>query len=351
MNALATVDKIAEVILYEGYLLFPYRPSAMKNQQRWTFGGVYPRAYSEACAETDPWWMQTQCLVEGTPDTRLDVRARFLRLADCAPTWLEPAGPRLVEGLRLAGRTHRPREEAIEGELLFASGAVRLGDLLGGGCSSVQDLAGGQATEPLAGVAGERAAALVRTWQPIQIELTLAAEPLPAEQLYRLTAKISNVTPWASPAPLGGEPARQAALRQSTISTHTVLQVEGGAFVSLLEPPPPFAAAASACANVKTWPVLVGERGERQALLSSPIILYDYPEVAPESPVSYFDTTEIDELLALSVLALTDEEKAEVRAADPRAREILERTERLTAEQLLQLHGTFREPRLPRREE
>ena len=65
--------------------------------------------------------------------------------------------------------------------------------------------------------------------------------------------------------------------------------------------------------------------------------------IAPESPGDLFDGGEIDQLLILNILSLTEEEKAEMRATDPRAREILERTEALTPEELMRLHGTIRE--------
>jgi hydrogenase maturation protease len=77
-------------------------------------------------------------------------------------------------------------------------------------------------------------------------------------------------------------------------------------------------------------------------MLSSPIILYDYPQVAPESAGDLFDSTEIDEILTLRILTLTDEEKREMRSVDERARAILERTETLPAEQLMKLHGAVR---------
>jgi len=89
--------------------------------------------------------------------------------------------------------------------------------------------------------------------------------------------------------------------------------------------------------------VPVGEPGDRRTMLSSPIILEDHPRVAPESPGDLFDGGEIDQLLTLSILALTDEERAEMVASDPRARDILERTEALTPEELMALHGTIRE--------
>ena len=102
---------------------------------------------------------------------------------------------------------------------------------------------------------------------------------------------------------------------------------------------------AAGCENAGLWPVLVGAPGARDTVLASPIILEDHPRIAPESPGDLFDGGEIDELLALNILALTDAEKAEMAASDPRVREILERTEGLTPEQLMALHGTVRDVR------
>jgi len=80
-------------------------------------------------------------------------------------------------------------------------------------------------------------------------------------------------------------------------------------------------------------------------MLASPIILYDYPQIAPESAGALFDGTEIDEILSLRILTLTDEEKRQMRETDPQARSLLERTEALDAEQWMQLHGVMRDPR------
>src|SRR5579863_8252309 len=74
------IQAIADAVLYEGYLLYPYRHSAIKNRQRWTFGVVYPQAYSDAQEVNAPWTMSTQCLVTGQPTTTLDVTVRWLHL-------------------------------------------------------------------------------------------------------------------------------------------------------------------------------------------------------------------------------------------------------------------------------
>jgi hypothetical protein len=135
---------------------------------------------------------------------------------------------------------------------------------------------------------------------------------------------------------------REEILRQSLISCHTLLTVRGGAFVSLLDPPAWAEAAARDCSNVHTYPVLAGEEGRRDLVLSSPILLYDHPRVAPESPGDLHDATEIDEILSLRTLTLTDEEKREARATDPRAAAILDRVDTMPPEVLGRLHGTVR---------
>jgi hypothetical protein len=159
--------------------------------------------------------------------------------------------------------------------------------------------------------------------------------------IFRLTVRITNTTPWENED-------RESTLRQTFCSTHTTLEVAGGEFVSMTDPPQELRELAEECENLKTWPVLVGEEGGRTLLLSSPIILSDYPQIAPESPGDLFDGGEIDQLLILNILTLTDEEKAEMRASDPRAREILERCESLSQEELMNLHGAIREFRVLR---
>jgi hypothetical protein len=327
------VKKIAEAVLYEGYVLWPYRRSAKKNQQRWTFGGVYPRAYSEARGEDDPWIMQTQCPLSGDEESAIEVRVRFLHVTERKVGVIKGETLEFVEELRVGGELYLPWDEATEREI--AVGRFKLSELLESTKRVGIDIPGGSSEEPLADPTGEVAGALVRSWRALCGTVEVEAEPL-REGLFRVTVRISNTTPW------GGED-RESTLRQTFASTHTVLEVEGGEFVSLMDPPEPFREAVRGCENLKTWPVLVGEEGEQNMLLSSPIILYDYPQIAPESPGDLFDGGEIDQLLILNILTLTDEEKEEMRASDPRAREILTRCESLSPEQLMNLHGVVRE--------
>ena len=330
--------KIAEAVLYEGYLLWPYRRSARKNQQRWTFGGVYPREYSVARGEDDPWIMQTQCLLQGDEGSSIEVGVRFLHVVERKVAKKTGEAPEFVDELRVGGERYLAWDEAAEREI--AVGSFTLSELLGSPKQVDIDVSGGSKEEPIAEPAGGVAGALVRSWRPLRGAVEVGAERV-RKGAFRVTVRITNATPW------GGED-RESTLRRTFVSTHTTLRVQGGGFVSLMDPPEALAEAAEGCENLKTWPVLVGEEGERSTMLSSPIILYDYPQIAPESPGDLFDGTEIDQMLILNVLNLTDEEKEEMRATDPRGREILERCESLSPEDLMKLNGTFRDIRMLR---
>jgi hypothetical protein len=135
---------------------------------------------------------------------------------------------------------------------------------------------------------------------------------------------------------------RNSALQRSLLSAHTILSLTSAEFISLLNPPAHLRDAVSRCRNVGNFPVLVGEEGERDMMLCSPIVLYDYPQVAPESAGDFYDATEMDEMLTLRVMTLTEEEKTEMRASDDRVRDLLQRTEETAREQLMRTHGTIR---------
>jgi hypothetical protein len=330
--------KIAEAVLYEGYLLWPYRRSSRKNQQRWTFGGVYPREYSVARGEDDPWIMQTQCLARGDEKTTIEVNVRFLHVVERKVAIKTDEGLQPVDELRVGEDLYLSWDEAVEREI--AVGSFELSELPRSPQNVQIDIAAGGTEESLAETNGEVVGALVRSWQALRGALEVGAELL-EEGAFRVTVRITNTTPWS------GED-RESTLRQTFVSTHTALEIEGGAFVSLMDPPEELVEAAEGCENLKTWPVLVGEEGDRSTMLSSPIILYDYPQIAPESPGDLFDGTEIDQMLILNVLNLTDQEKEEMRASDPRGREILERCESLSPEELMRLNGTFRDVRMLR---
>ncbi|MBA3892134.1 MAG: hypothetical protein H0X69_00335 [Gemmatimonadales bacterium] len=332
----AALERIAQAVLYEGYLLWPYRRSALKNRQRWTFGGVYPQAWSDARGGDDAWRIVTECLLEAADPAaaRLRVRVRFLQVVDRRVACDADGNRRYVDELVAGGRRHLAWEEAVERQVILddlAPAALETPRLV------PLDIAAGTAEEPVL-EEGRPVGAVVRSWDGIQGAVTLRAVAV-QPGLWRLRIEIANTTPWS-----GGS--REAAQRRALISTHATVQANGGAFVSLTDPPAELAAAAAACRNIGAWPVLVGELGERHTLLSAPIILGDYPRIAPESPGDLFDGGEIDQLLILNILALTDEERAEMRDSDPRAREILDRCMALGPEELSRLHGAVRELRV-----
>jgi hypothetical protein len=222
-------------------------------------------------------------------------------------------------------------ERAVTTEILS------LGRLVKEPLTKAFELSSSRVSEPARDQNSAATRETVRTQEDIAGRLVLSAVQL-RDKLYKLTLRLSNETDF----PGATQANRDQAIMKSLLSAHSILSVESGQFVSLLETPDELKEFAAQCKNVGTWPVLVGEDGQRDAMLSSPIILYDYPQIAPESAGDLFDGTEIDEILALRILTLTEDEKAEMRQGDDRARQILERTEALPEEQFLKLHGVLR---------
>jgi hypothetical protein len=313
------VDRLADAVLYEGYMLYPYRPSSVKNRQRWTFGGLFPRDCDLARDGAEPWSLQAECLVEGSSETVVRVRARFLHLIQ-----------------RTAGG--QVWQEAEDREVMPSG--VRIGRLVCEGSRHDFSFPARSTREPVRDTSGAEVGEVVREQCAVSGAVEMSAVPV-RDGVYRLTARVSNLT--QPPRADGG---REELLPTALVSTHAILEVTDGTFVSLIDPPEQHRDAAAACRNVGVWPVMVGETGGRDTMLASPIILYDYPELAPESPGDLFDATEIDEILTLRILTMTDDEKREMRGTDPRADALLARTEALAREELMRLHGTMRGPRL-----
>lgn len=348
MNA-KLVEDIANAVLYEGYMLYPYRPSSVKNRQRWNFGVVYPKAYSEMQNGTDNWFMQTECLAKGCSSAELNVKVRFLQPVTrtlgelktpldewpvSAENYPEPDF-RIVQTLQVGDQVLQTWQEAIEREITIP--AILLSDGVSMQHSPILNFPRGRELEPIRNTDGRVAGLIIRTREPIVAKVDVAIAPV-HDGLFKITVRISNITVTQGP----DFSNRDFALMQSLLSAHTVLGINGGEFISLVDPPDELKEIVSQCNNVGTWPVLAGDEGQPDSILSSPIILYDYPQIAPESPGDLFDGTEIDEILALRILTLTDEEKHEMRHADHRVRQILERTENMPTEHFMKLHGVLR---------
>lgn len=344
----SALDRLVAATLYEGYILYPYRPSSVKNQVRWTFGGVHPRAWSEASGGTDPWSAQTECLLRATAITTVTVRVRFLQLVTRTVAKLDPPSPSLdadavgrlddVDELRVAGVNHRAWEEAIE--VAVDCGTHALQSLVEREVVVEHITPAHDEVEPLCDEGGQVVGVLQRERQPLATDVTVTADRV-GEDLVRVGVTVRNASAFS----LDGNRDRGRALCSSLVSTHAVLVAKDGEWLSLADPPIDAVDAAAGCRNIGLWPVLVGEAGTSDTLLAAPIILEDHPQIAPESSGDLFDATEIDEILSLRILALTDEEKAEMRAADARARSLLDRTEALTGDDLMRMHGTIREVR------
>ena len=333
------IKEIANAVLYEGYLLYPYRRSAIKNRQRWTVGLVYPRDFSEVNGNIEPWTMQTECLVAGSTDTSIDIHLRFLHLlllktvqsvTPGAFSEAETESKNTKEWSPARNIASEPWEEGIEREIDVLNLSIQ--SLLNQ--SRLLEIAfpGESISEESS---DDRSATTMREQKQLSGTMSIDAEAV-GPNLFKIRAYLENNTTGTH------NLTSNAVMAHSFVSTHTILQAHRGTFVSLLDPPEELKDIAQECHNLHTWPVLVGNEGDHETMLSSPIILYDYPQIAPESPGSLFDGTEIDEILTLRIMTLTDEEKEEMRQGDERAREILERTESLSPEQLMKLHGVIR---------
>ena len=295
-----TVEKIADAVLYEGYMLYPYRPSNVKNRQRWTFGGLYPEACAEASGDRTS--LQAEVLLHAR-QPEIEIKVRFLHL--------------LAEV-----RDGRRWQLAVEREVIL------------------RDFPAGARCQPFRFPASEHVEGGVTRRQE-QIDGFVEAVCAPVQAgLHKLTLRVVNTTELHGCMNISRDEASMRAL----VATHAVLHTPGGEFVSLTNLPETLRDIASICVNQGVWPVMAGDPSSAEWMLVSPIILYDYPQIAPESPGDLFDGTEIDEILTLRILTMTDQEKEEMRQSDPHLRDLLERTEALTPEQVIKLHGTLRSP-------
>jgi hypothetical protein len=280
---------VADAVLFEGYVLYPYRASAAKNQVRWQFGVLAPPDADPSETSSS----RTECLVEPRAgDAVLDVRVRFLQVVtrDGDPPWDEGAVREIDVSVPL-------EPAATEREFELPGGAEG-----------------------------------VRRWWPLSGAVSVSVERVPGPyDLLKLSLSVENRTAFA-----GGP--RPDMLRRSLVAAHSLLGVRDGVFLSLLDPPHWAGGAVASCDNRHTWPVLIDDT----TMLSSPIILYDRPEIAAESRAGFCDSTEIDELLVLRTMTLTDEEKAEARATDERAAAIVDYADTIQPEIFERLHGAIR---------
>jgi len=320
LDSLDGVRRVADAVLYEGYILYPYRASAQKNRSRWQFGVLMPPAYA-AADPSETATVQAECVFEHSGAPAIDVVVRFLQVQRRTAT---RAG---------AGPAPDVWDEAVEREIQTAAAGAAL---FGAGVTTPFGVLGGEERETTAD------GSVVRSRRPLSGSVSLRARPLPGPwQAARLTVRVTNETDTAPGAP-GAPGSREQALPAALVAAHLIISVSGGAFVSMTDPPEWAAGGVGECENAGCWPVLAGPAGDRGVMLASPIILPDHPQVAEESAGELYDGTEIDEILTLRTLALTDAEKDAARATDPRAAALIDRVESLDGAALGRLHGTIR---------
>ncbi len=338
--SLSLARAVADAVLYEGYLLYPYRASSQKNQARWQFGILGPPGAAATGTGEEP-DMFADCLLTQHQHAAVEIHLRFLQLQSRSAEEMDDGGGFTpVDELTVGAARWLSWDEAVEREVALGPFAVAA---LGGQETVLPvEIPGGEEVEEVRDASGQLAGRLVRRRRPLHGEVRLEAAAA-GGALARLRVGAVNTAAAPASAVAAGW-TRQDAIARSFIGTHLLLSVQDADFVSLLEPPPEAQEAAAICGQHRCWPVLAGPEGQTDVLLVSPIILYDHPAVAPESSVALYDSTEIDEILTLRVLTLTEEEKAEARATDPRAAAIIDRCEALSPEDLQQLHGILRNP-------
>jgi len=321
------VRAVADAVLYEGYLLYPYRSTSSKNQSRWQFGVLGPPGAADAGVGEEP-SMASQLVLRAGSAATVTITVRFLQLQHRGVQRAGPDGFVATDELEVDGTRYVSWDEAVERDI--SVGPFELTELSVGKRVPIE-VGSGHDVEPL-GDGGR----LIRTRWPLRGLLDLAAEQVGG--FVRLSLKVSNTgTP--------DEPlTKESAIRHSMIGAHQIITVADAQLISLLEPLGDAADAVAGCVQHRCFPVLAGLSGDTDVALVSPIILYDYPAIAEQSDGALFDSTEIDEILSLRVMTMTDEEKAQARATDPLAAQIIDRCDAMSPESMRQLHGVLRDP-------
>ncbi|MFI6768444.1 hypothetical protein [Streptomyces sp. NPDC050355] len=332
----ATARQVADAVLFEGYVLYPYRASAAKNRLRWQFGVLVPPDWGAEHAEHS--FQRTECLMEPRAGARLSAELRFLHAQRRTVQRLVADEEfETVEQLELPDRVVSCWDEGTEERITLDVDVAKLTDE---GLTIPFSRPAHEETEPVHDAEGRQVGRLVRRRAGIEglVRLTAVALDGPYAAL-RLTATVENTSTWK---PDDDAADRTAALPYSLVGAHLLLGLSAGSFLSMTDPPEWARAAAASCRNEHSWPVLAGASGRADVVLSSPIILEDHPAIAPESPGALYDALEIDEILALRTAALTDQEKREARGTDPRAADVIALADTMPPEVLERLHGAVR---------
>jgi hypothetical protein len=335
---LTAARQVADAVLYEGYLLYPYRATSAKNQVRWQFGILGPAGAAAAGVGEEP-SMSAEVVVESHPGATIDMYVRFLQVQARVVQRRTHDGWEAVDELVVDGTRWIAFHEAVAREIPLLD--VPLDEVADGKALHVS-VPSGEDIEELR-EDGRLVGRLVRSRWALDGTLIVTSRPATDPRLILLGVRMDNRTTWA-PGDVPGWTPRDVAARYSFVGAHLLMSAAGTRFVSLLDGPAWAEADTSTCAQHRCWPVMVADDDGVDAVLVSPIVLGDYPTIAPESAGDLFDATEIDEILTLRVMTMTEQEKADARGTDPRAAAILARCDAMGADAMARLHGARRPP-------
>ena len=336
-NAVSVLEKITRTLLYEGYSLYPYYRSAIKNQKPIPFGVIFPKDYN-AHNEHSHSHMQSQTIIHGNRELTVSVDVRFLHLRRTElfqkSSYNEEFSP--VFEMEIEGKTYQAGSPTIERKI--QNNLLKINDLIATEKTIPFAFESFNEGEMIFNAEKEIVGKKTTTISMITGVVKIEAVPLPEiDKSFRLTVTVTNTTPVAN----AERRTRDEVLLQSFLSTHIILQTHDAEFISHQETPAQWQAAMATCNNVNTWPILIDKNNS--TLLSSPIILYDYPEINPVSSGDLFDSTEIEEALLLHVNLLSDEEKKRIGGNDEKLRAMLNKVGSLTPEDLIVYHSMMKD--------
>ncbi|HWC36230.1 MAG TPA: hypothetical protein VG650_15595 [Mycobacteriales bacterium] len=332
-DVFADARAIADAVMFEGYVLYPYRASATKNRMRWQWGVLFPPSYAAAHAEAER--MSTEVVVDPAPDDRLQLEVRFLQLDHRRVQTAHDGGYRDVARLETTEAVHVDWDEGESRTIAFD---LSWDELLTAPISHEVTFPAARREEPIV-ASGTPAGRLVHEVHAVQLRVRVTATPLDGPYgAVRLGVEVTNDTPFTGAAAAS----RDEALRAAAAATHMLLALSAGSVLSSAAPPQWAGPAVAGCRHEHCWPVLVGGSDRSHVVLVSPIILDDNPQIAPESPLPLYDGTEIDEILTLRTMTMTEQEKREARGTDTRSAALIDAVDGLPMQVLERLHGAIR---------
>ena len=336
LNSSAILENLTRTLLYEGYALYPYHRSAVKNQKPIPFGVVFPEQYNSHNPHAHS-TMQTQCIVTGNSHILFNLSIRFLHLIKVELLERDQASHfRPANDLNVNGESYQAGWQTFE--RIINARDVEINQLIENQKTIILDLDKMEECSDINNEKKEIVAKEIKSVSEINGTITIDATPVEnRSDAFRTTINITNTTPVTNP----GTVSRDEMLGHSLLSTHIIINAVNGQFISHQNPNEQWKASIESCKNLNTWPILIDESDT--TLLSSPIILYDYPQIHPQSATDLFDSTEIEEALLLHVAVLSDEEKERIAASDEKLRTMLNKVKSVTPAALINLHSGLKE--------